>query len=194
MTEPRPKPNYLFDIGNVILHFDFGKFVRAIQPDCDVAAETMMELIRDPQSELEVSTMETDDFLKFSFEATGYRGTREQFIFAWQNIFSPNEPVIQFIKKLHQRGHPLYLLSNTNQLHVDHFMTGYPIFALFDNWVFSHEAGSAKPNPAIFEHAIAKFGIDPTETVYIDDLQPNVEAGKAFGFQAIHYVGQDLEA
>ncbi len=188
------KPDYLFDIGNVILFFDFEKFAKAIEADCEVPVPRLLEMIADPKSEMEASTMETEDFLKLAFETIGYRGTREAFIKAWQHIFTLNEPVAKMIERLKSEGHRMLLLSNTNQLHVDHFMNDYPVFRCFDDWVFSHEAGSAKPDPAIYEHTITKFGIDPGNTIYIDDLEPNIRAGEKFGFRAIHYVGQDLEA
>lgn len=188
------KPDYLFDIGNVILFFDFAKFARAIEPDCEVPVPKLLEMIEDPKSEMEASTMETEDFLKLAFETIGYRGSRADFIQAWQQIFTLNEPVAQLIEQLKGSGHRLLLLSNTNQLHVDHFMNDYPVFRHFDDWVFSHEAGCAKPDPAIYEHTIEKLGIVPRNTIYIDDLEPNIRAGEKFGFQAIHYVGQDLEA
>lgn len=181
---------FLFDIGNVILYFDFGRFGRAIEAQTDFSAEQLQAMIDEPKEEMEASFNQTEAFLKLAFEMTNYRGTRDEFIKAWVEIFDLNEPISNWIEELSEAGHPLYLLSNTNELHVNHFMSSYPVFKRFDGAVFSNEVGMAKPDPAIFTHAIEKFDLNPTETIYIDDLGANVDAGAKAGLRAVQYSGQ----
>jgi len=190
MTE-RPL-DYLFDIGNVILHFDFSLFARAVEADCDNDAAGLLALIVSMRDDLEGRKMDRDEFLDFAIRKIRYRGKREQFVRAWQHIFTENEPIIRWIEELDASGARLFLLSNTNQLHVDYFMAEYPVFSRFDGWVFSHEAGLSKPSPAIYHHAIQKLGLDPARTVYVDDLEANADTGRALGFRTVHYTGQPV--
>ncbi|MFT5469258.1 MAG: HAD superfamily hydrolase (TIGR01509 family) [Verrucomicrobiales bacterium] len=185
-----PDTAFLFDVGNVILFFDFGRLARAIESECDCSAEQLLELIEAPKQEFEGSFKDVDRFLKQSFELIGYRGTREKFVRAWEEIFTLNEPIADWIGELAAAGHPLFLLSNTNQLHADHFLTAYPVFSRFDGWVLSHEAGCAKPDPEIYTHAIEKLDLDPARTIYLDDLKENIEEGQAAGFRSILYSNQ----
>ena len=53
--------------------------------------------------------------------------------------------------------------------------------------------GDAKPDPAIFERAIRESGVNPAETLYIDDYAANVEAGLAAGLLAYKIEGNTLE-
>ncbi len=192
MSQPTPAYDYLFDIGNVILFFDFGRFARAIAPKCAYSAEEILALTNDPKEEMEAQGVSADAFVRDAMERLDYQGTQAEFVAAWQNIFELNTAVAQLIANLAARGSRLLLLSNTNQLHVDYFTKEYPVFEHFENWVYSHEAGCSKPDPAIYEHTIAKLGVVPERTYYIDDLKANVEASRSFGFQTIHYTRQDL--
>ncbi|MEM7014400.1 MAG: HAD family phosphatase [Verrucomicrobiota bacterium] len=185
-----PNTAFLFDVGNVILFFDFKHFGRAIEAQTDYSAEQLKAMIDEPKDELEASLNQTEAFLKLAFEMTNFRGTREEFVKAWVEIFDLNEPISNWIEELSDAGHPLYLLSNTNELHVEHFMNAYSVFKRFDGAVFSNEVGMAKPDPAIFAHTIEKFDLNPAETIYIDDLGPNAEAGAKAGLRSVQYSGQ----
>jgi len=185
--------DYLFDIGNVILRFDFARFARAVAPRSQFSVEEILNLTNDPKEEMEANKLDTEAFLQMAMERLDYQGTREEFIRSWQDIFELNVEVADLIAELKAAGRNLYLLSNTNQLHVDYFMNEYPVFEHFQDWVFSHLAGSSKPDPAIYQVAINQLGLDPAKTIYIDDLEKNIVAGDAAGFQSVHYIGQDLK-
>lgn len=194
MSDPAPWPDYLFDIGNVILHFDYRRFARRIAGDCSCAEEDLLSRLKEDYQRFEGRALSTAQFLELAVAQTGYRGLREAFIRAWQEIFEPNQPVIDLIEGLAEQGHRLYLLSNTNELHASYFLREYPVFRHFRGGVFSHEAGCLKPDPEIYREVIRKLGLLPERTVYIDDMPANVEAGAAFGFLAIRYQGQDPSA
>ena len=72
---------------------------------------------------------------------------------------------------------------------------GYTFNQLFERNFYSHEMGMRKPNPAIFEKALEETGLDPRETLFVDDLIENVEAAKAVGINGLHIeAGTLLEA
>ena len=51
----------------------------------------------------------------------------------------------------------------------------------------SAEAGVMKPDARIFQLALEKLGIAPSESVFLDDFPENVEAARAVGMHAIHF-------
>ena len=102
--------------------------------------------------------------------------------------------MIQFIREQKAQVIPLYLLSNTNGIHVPFFTTEYDVFDLFDGATYSHEAGSMKPDDLIYEVAIKNHQVDPATTIYIDDRPENIEAGKRHGLISIEYDFRDHEA
>lgn len=182
----------VFDIGNVLLFFDFQIFVRKISPACDCPAPELLERLQSHLWELEARGLPTSEFFQRAAQRINYGGRYEDFVLAWQEIFEPNEPVIEFATRLKRDGHRIFLLSNTNPWHAEHFLDRYPVFRLFDGHVFSHEEKCAKPEPQIYQIARERFGVVPSATLYIDDRLENVEAGREAGFRSFHYLGQDV--
>lgn len=56
---------------------------------------------------------------------------------------------------------------------------------MFDAVVISGEVGMRKPEPAIFAHVLDLLGVRAEETVFVDDLTPNVRAAEALGLTAV---------
>ena len=62
---------------------------------------------------------------------------------------------------------------------------GFP--ELVDDIVYSHEVGLAKPDRAIFHLACMRLGVQPVETVFIDDLAANVDGAASAGLRAVRH-------
>ena len=63
----------------------------------------------------------------------------------------------------------------------------FSFFGLLDGWVISGEEGVAKPDRAIFEILLSRYGLEPAATVFIDDNQANVAAAAKLGVVAIEF-------
>jgi HAD superfamily hydrolase (TIGR01509 family) len=177
----------LFDIGNVILPFDFALAeakIRARSGVRDPAAWVAFDALKNAY---ERGQMNRAEFLADVRQQVGFTGTDADFTAIWDDIFVSNPPMDAVIERLHRDGLPLYLLSNTNDIHVDAFRAHYPIFGKFAGAVYSHEEQLLKPDPEIFRRAIERYGLTPAETVFIDDLAPNIAAATALGFVALPY-------
>ncbi len=178
---------FLFDIGNVILRFDFGQAAERIAPRCSVPAGEILPSTEDMKQALEAGEMSSDDFVLEATKRIGFSGTGNEFISAFVDIFTENEPMSATIRALSESGYGLYLLSNTNGLHAGFFMEKYPVFEAFHGAIFSHEAKSMKPEPEIYQAAIEEYGLQADATVYVDDLPANVEAGVRQGLLGLTY-------
>ena len=178
---------FLFDIGNVLVRFDFSRAVRAVAALSDVADEAdALHRIDAVKLGYEDGQISRADFLHEAFRILGYRGTEAQFITAWQGIFTENEPMTSLVRALRGKF-PLYLLSNTNDLHVEGLVRDFPVFAHFTGAKYSHEAKATKPHRPIYEIACRTHGLDPRTTFFIDDLAANIATAREIGFHAHHY-------
>jgi putative hydrolase of the HAD superfamily len=175
---------FIFDIGNVLLRFDFDLAIQRIRPLC--TAPIVPEELEGVKNRLEEGQITRQAFVREVMGILGFRGGESEFESAWQEIFEENLVMTDVVRQLKGRF-PLYLLSNTSDLHISYIFRQYPVFALFDDAVYSHEAGCMKPAPEIYRIAARKLGVKPEETVFIDDLGPNIETAAALGFRAIHY-------
>ena len=175
---------FIFDIGNVLLRFDYDKAWTALR--AAGAADPGAGLVEALGHRYERGAVSSEEFLRELSEIFGQAVPEDVLVRAWQEIFEPNQPMWEVVEKLHGR-YPLYLLSNTNALQHDYIAGRYGIFARFADGVYSYLARMMKPEPEIFADAIARFGVEPAATVYVDDLAPNVEAARAAGLRAFHY-------
>lgn len=176
----------IFDIGNVLLRFDFGLALRKLADHSTPAAEAIVELIEPVKAAYEGGRMTRADFQAEVRAIIRFSGTDADFIAAWEDIFTENTPMVALVRQLHGRL-PLYLLSNTSDIHVDFIFRQFPFFKLFDDAVYSYLVRASKPEPEIYEIARRQFNVTPEETLFIDDLLPNIQAAREAGFHAHHY-------
>ena len=178
---------FLFDIGNVLVRFDFSRALRTVAALSDVADEAdALHRIDAVKLGYEDGQISRADFLHEAFRILGYRGTEAQFIAAWQGIFTENEPMTSLVRTLSGKF-PLFLLSNTNDMHVEGLFRDFPVFAHFTAATYSHEAKASKPHRPIYEIACRTHGLDPRTTFFIDDLTANIATAREIGFHAHHY-------
>ena len=185
---------FLFDIGNVILKFDFSGVLKKtlalseVRDPIDATAQIDRIKVGYEDGQIDRAT-----FLRGVFDVLRYRGTEAQFIAAWEDIFTPNEPMVALVEQLHERF-PLYLLSNTSDIHRDFIFQRYPFFQRFAGGIYSYEVKSSKPARDIYEIAQRQLGIEPPSTFFIDDLLPNIETARSLGFHVHHYHYDQHEA
>jgi FMN phosphatase YigB (HAD superfamily) len=191
---------FLFDIGRVLLDFDFeSSLVRLLDPPAPAVdgpplpvagpAATIARLARllARKDEFESGAITADRYIAWALETLECEATAGQFVHAWQNIFTPNEAMWRHVRELAADGHRLILFSNTNTIHCPWIFETYPEFSLFPEAVLSFETGFIKPHPGIYHHAIQAHGLDPAATRYIDDLPENIATGRELGFRSFQY-------
>jgi putative hydrolase of the HAD superfamily len=99
----------------------------------------------------------------------------------------PNEPMIQWLQRIHAAGFKTAILSNMPTDMADHVRETFPWLAEFDQHIFSAEVRSAKPEPAIYRHAIEALDVAPLEALFIDDREENLAGARAIGIRGIRY-------
>ncbi|MBU4350924.1 HAD family phosphatase [Candidatus Parcubacteria bacterium] len=106
------------------------------------------------------------------------------------------DDVMKIVYQLKEKGIRLAVLSNTIAPHVK-FLTSKSLFRLFDIKIFSNEVGFQKPDKRMYRLALNKLGVQPAETVLIDDEPTHIKAGMKAGvrgilFQSIKQLKRDL--
>lgn len=177
---------FLFDIGNVLLRFDFAHALTRLQAHCAPIDEARLAVLEPIKREYESGRIDRGEFQRQMRVALSYTGSDAEFLAAWREIFTENEPMTAVVRQLHGR-YPLYLLSNTSDLHLEYVRESYPVFGWFEGGVYSHLARAFKPEREIYETVIRELPIEPASTLFIDDLPQNIAAARELGFQAWQY-------
>lgn len=177
----------VFDLGKVLLDFDYGIVVRKLEPQGRLSFRELRRLI--DQSPLlfryEAGLMTTEEFFSELQAAAEFRGSLEEFSVLFGDIFSPIDPMIELHAQLRQRRVPTFILSNTNELAIRHIRQRFSFFRNFDGYVLSYEHGAMKPDAKLYEVIEQVSGRKGGELLYIDDRPENVAAGAARGWQSI---------
>ena len=177
----------VFDLGKVLLDFDYGKSARKIAARGKVTAGEVDKLINHSPLlfRYETGLITQDQFFAEVQSATGFDGSPEEFSGIFADIFEPITPMIELHAALRKQGTPVYIFSNTNDLAVTHIRRAYPFFGSFDGYVFSYEHGAMKPHAKLYEVVERLTGCRGGEIIYLDDRAENVAGGTTRGWQAI---------
>jgi len=84
------------------------------------------------------------------------------------------------VRDLKAAGYKLYVLSNMSREFIA-FLRRFPVYGLFDGEVVSCEEQVVKPEPQIYNILLSRYGLDPAETLFIDDRRSNIAAAEALG-------------
>ncbi len=185
--------NLLFDLGGVIMDIDRENCVRAftklgMKDIADFLGDYAQQGVFAELEEGKISAAQFRDAVR----AHCPQGTTDAEIDAAFNEFLLGIPAIRLEMLLQLREeYKVYLLSNTNEIMwnsriAEEFrqIPGMDINSYFDGIVTSYSAHSLKPDAAIFRFAEETLGIKPSETLFLDDSQANVEAARKLGFKA----------
>lgn len=101
----------------------------------------------------------------------------------------PQADTVDLMRRLKDAGHRLFYLSNMPAPYADHLERSHAFFDWFDDGVFSARVQLMKPQAAIFHEASRRFGVAPSDLLFIDDVAHNIEAARALGWQGLHFQG-----
>ena len=94
------------------------------------------------------------------------------------------------VAELHEAGVPLFAITNFSGEFWRPFRAAHAaFFDRFRDVVVSGDEGLMKPDRAIYELALARFGLRAEEAFFVDDNIVNVEAAAAMGIAAHHFTG-----
>ena len=104
------------------------------------------------------------------------------------------EGTVHLLEELVNHGHVCYALTNFNAITFRRTRTRFPFFDLFRGLVVSGEEGLVKPDPRIFRCLTDRFGLEPAQTLLIDDLEANVAAACRCGWLGHQFTNPDALA
>jgi len=179
----------IFDLGKVLVQFDFQRGYRALEGLCPYPAAEIHGRIAPSGlvERFETGLVEPRDFVDQLSRILQLDVGYDRFCAIWNSIFTDTLIPDEMLAGLAAR-YPLLLLSNTNAIHFEGIRRDYPrLLRHFSATVLSYEAKAMKPSPAIFRRAIDLAGCRPEECFYTDDIAAYVEAARALGMDAVRF-------
>jgi putative hydrolase of the HAD superfamily len=179
----------IFDLGKVLIPFDFSLGYRAMEKFCCYPAAEIPKRIgaTDLVHRFETGLVEPHDFVEQLSRILDLRVTYDQFCEIWSSIFLPDTLVPESLLAGIGERYRLLVLSNTNAIHFEMVRQSYPLLRHFDDLILSYEVKAMKPSPAIYREAIARAQCRPEECFYTDDIPAYVEGARREGIDAVQF-------
>lgn len=189
-----PPEVVVFDLGKVLLDFDYRIAARALAQNGTCDAETIVRTLLGTPLLLryECGYLTSSEFYREFCSSTSHHGSEAVFANAFGPIFTPIEPMIRLHQELRSAGWPTFVFSNTNELAIRHIRQAYPFFTGFTGYILSYEHGWMKPDPRLYEVVEHMSGRKGEAILYLDDRPENVETGRDRGWQCILHVSPEM--
>jgi putative hydrolase of the HAD superfamily len=100
-----------------------------------------------------------------------------------------NQPAVDLARSARAHGLRVGMLSNAYS-DLRPYLAPFGVLDVFDDVVISALVGIVKPDPAIYELACSRLGVQPQRALFIDDNRANVDSARSSGLQAIRYAGE----
>ena len=110
----------------------------------------------------------------------------------WPDMLGgPIHGTVDSLRELRDAGTPLYAITDWSAETFPIARERFDFLNWFEGIVVSGQKGVTKPDPAIYRHLTADFGVDPATAVFIDDKPANVAGAEALGFTGLHFTGPE---
>lgn len=183
----------IFDLGGVLIDWNPRHLYRTLFDD-EAAMERFLSEVCTPawnleqdrgrpwaQAIAELSAVHPD---KAGLIAA-YRGR-------WHEMLNgPITGTVAILEELDDAGVELFALTNWSAETYPCAERLYPFLGRFRAVVVSGRIGLVKPDAAIYRHALARFGVAPERTLFIDDSARNVAGAAAVGLRAVRFAGAE---
>lgn len=196
------KRTIIFDFGNVLFNLDFKACFNAFEKVLGVklSFRTMDEALLDKFRNHERGKLNDEEFIWHLQQLKPSADPRD-IIKAWNSILGDMpRSRMDMLLDLREK-YNIALLSNINSIHIDwlrtyfkreHNMTDFEE-RFFHRVFYSHLVGMRKPDEEIYEHVTSSLEVDPSTIFFIDDLEENIKAAKAYGWDGVvHSPKEDI--
>ena len=185
--------NIVFDIGNVLLSYQPKKYLETKYQDEKITQRIMEELFSSPYwLRLDEGTMTQKEVL----ELLQAKYPKDQKIFAQvfedlDELLPRIESSFVFVKEMKSSGYHLYLLSNLHLKVWEHLSRQQDFQTLFDGYVISSQEKLMKPHQEIYQCLLERYHLNAEETLFLDDVQANIDGAKKVGINGIIFTHID---
>ena len=179
----------IFDLGKVLVEFDFQRAYRALEQVCGCRVPEMQRRLMESglAEQLETGGIEPRLFASSLCTLIGAEIPYDDFCGMFNSIFTRTLVPESLLEGLASR-YQLLLLSNTNSIHYDMLAETYSaLLRHFHHRILSFEVKAMKPQAEIYRLAVERAGCRPEECFYTDDIPEFIAAARERGIDAVRF-------
>lgn len=181
--------NLIFDLGGVVVEWQPQAICAEAFANPAHQATALEHIIGHPDwLELDRGTLARDAAIRRASARTGWdHAVVEDFFDHVPETLRLKPDTVDLMQRLHEAGHRLFCLSNMPHHSLAYLERAYTFWDVFSARVISCQVGMCKPEPGIYAHLLRHCAIDATQSIFIDDMQANVDAAAAFGIHPLRF-------
>ncbi|MFN3481601.1 HAD-IA family hydrolase [Rhabdaerophilum calidifontis] len=177
----------VFDVGNVLIHWDPDLLYRRLIPDPAARAAFFRDILppdwnREQDRGRPWAEAEAERIALFPEKAELIRAFRAEWHDMVPHALDRN---VRLLETAREKGIPCYAITNFAADTFAETQERFPFLTAFDGIVVSAAEQLLKPDPAIFTLFLDRYGRRAEECLFMDDSAANVAAAAALGFATI---------
>ena len=184
----------IFDLGGVLYDIDVQLSVKAFE-ELELKSFDGLYSLKEQTllfDDLETGVIDKAEFVKRINHFSGLSLDEKQIVNAWNSLLIGIKPETISLLSALKEDYDVFLLSNTNEIHLDcinkYMQVNFGIdnlSSLFNKAYYSCRLGMRKPGKEIYEYIIQDAGIDPATCIFIDDNKDNIASGNRAGIFSV---------
>jgi putative hydrolase of the HAD superfamily len=181
--------NLIFDLGGVVVRWDPEAIISGVFSDERLKARVREAVFQHPDwLELDRGTLGREEAIARAARRSGVAASEiRRLLLAVPPSLAVFPDTVALMRRLRAKGHPLYCLSNMHPASIEYLESTQDFWDVFSGRVISCRLQLCKPEPAIYQHLLRAFGLEGKDTLFIDDVQKNLDAAAALGIGTLRF-------
>jgi putative hydrolase of the HAD superfamily len=181
--------NLVFDLGGVVVRWDPDAIIAGVFANPTLRAKVKDAVFSHPDwLELDRGTLGREDAIARAAQRSGIpQNDITRLLHAVPPSLTLFPETVELMRRLKRKGYPLYCLSNMHFASIEYLERTHDFWDVFDGAVISCRLNLCKPEAGIYEHLLRTYGLAAQDTLFIDDVQKNLDAAAKLGIQTLRF-------
>lgn len=182
----------VFDLGNVLIGWDPRRVWSRELSDAEIETFLSESGFAELNHAMDGGRRYAESRAELASRSPHHVATLDAYWHAFPDALTgPIPGTAELVSEIAGLGLRLLGLTNWSAETIHHAPASAPAISMLEDLLVSGREGLAKPDPAIFELLITRYGLVPEQTLFIDDVAANVEAARSVGLHAHQFTGVD---
>lgn len=181
--------NIVFDVGKVLVEYDPDKYMEGLGFDTETQAAVNAAMFQHPLwEECDRGILTTEQLLNgFVANAPEYEEQIRRAFTTVEGAIHVMPYTMEWLEELKAKGYHLYIISNYGEYTYERTKMEMTYLPYMEGAVFSFQCKMIKPDIAIYQYLCDTYRLEPSECVFFDDREVNVEGARKAGFHGIQF-------
>lgn len=183
----------VFDLDGIVIKKRSRFFSERFAEEQGVANEVVQEFFVNDLKPCSFGRADLKESIAPYLSKWNWEGSVDDLLAHWFSSESTkDETVLTIVQALRDRGIKCYIATRQEKYRIQYLLDVVGLKDHFDGTFVTCEVGCDKSDPAFFEHVLSTLDLEPTQVLFFDDTQKNVDTAKAMGIDAHFYDGIDV--